>query len=147
MKASWKRASAFALIAVIAFGTIAPRLQAGPALQARFKLPFNAQWEKVALPTGDYTLSLDHTSLGGTIIVYRGTEAKGILRPQIFENSQKEGKNPVLICIRHDGNVTVRALRLPNVGTFYFSLPKELKGLMAQQPKLIETISVEVTGQ
>jgi hypothetical protein len=54
--------------------------------------------------------------------------------------------SPVLICIRHDGNVSVRALRLPNVGTFYFSLPKDLQTLIARQPELIETVSLEVSG-
>jgi len=51
-----------------------------------------------------------------------------------------------LVCIRQHGNVTVRALRLPHVGTFYFSLPKQLTVLVAQQPELIETVSVEVSA-
>jgi hypothetical protein len=40
----------------------------------------------------------------------------------------------------------VRALRLPHVGTFYFPLAKDLSVLAAQQPQLIETVSVEVSG-
>jgi hypothetical protein len=147
MKDLGKRISAFTLVVVIAFAVIVPGLHAGFSSGGKFTLPFNAQWEKIDLPTGDYTYSIDHLSLGGTIIVYQGSQAIGTLRPQVFESTQGQGKNPALICIRHNGNVTVRALRLPHTGTFYFSLPKELKGLMAQQPKLIETVSVEVTGQ
>ncbi|MGA9630369.1 MAG: hypothetical protein WA369_09770 [Candidatus Acidiferrales bacterium] len=54
---------------------------------------------------------------------------------------------PELVCIRHDGKVSVRALKLPRVGTFYFALPKDLKALVAQQPQLIETVQVEARGE
>jgi hypothetical protein len=43
--------------------------------------------------------------------------------------------------------VTIRALRLPNVGTFYFALPKEVKDLVAQQSRSVESVTVEVTLQ
>jgi hypothetical protein len=33
---------------------------------------------------------------------------------------------------------------MPNVGTFYFSLPKDLKKLIAQNPELIETVLVQM---
>jgi hypothetical protein len=147
MKYSWKCVSGLALIAVIAFGMIAPGLQAGPALAASFKLPFDAQLGKMALPVGDYSLSLDHAAFNGLIRFYQGNRLVGIVHAQVFDGQPNQSKNPVLICIRHDGNVTVRALRLPSVGTFYFPLPKELAGLMARQPKLVETVSVEVRGE
>jgi hypothetical protein len=147
MKVSWKRGSGFVLIAVIAIGMIAPGLQAGPAFAAKFTLPFDAHLGKMALPTGAYSFSLDHAGLNGVILFRQGDRAVGMVLPQVFDNHQNQGKNPVIICIRHDGKVTVRALRLPSIGTFYFALPKELEGLMAQHPKLIETVSVEVTGE
>lgn len=147
MKDSRNRGLGLVLIAVIAIGMIAPGLQAGPAFAARFKLPFDAHLGKIALPTGDYSFSLDHATLNGVIRFYQGNQAVGLARAQVFDSHQGQGQNPVLICIRHDRNVTVRALRLPNVGTFYFPLPKELQGLMANQPQLIETVSVEVRGE
>ena len=69
-----------------------------------------------------------------------------MLHAQMFKDNENRSKSPVLICIRHDGNVSIRALRLPNVGTFYFSLPKDLKMLIARQPELIETVFVKVSG-
>ena len=147
MKDSWKRGSGLVLTAAIAVAMIAPRLHAGPAFAAKFKLPFDAHLGKMALPTGDYTVSVDHVSVDGFIRLYRGDRAVGIARAQVFDGHQAQGENPVLICIRHDGTVTVRALRLPSGGTFYFALPKELQGLMARQPNLIETVSVQVTGE
>jgi hypothetical protein len=147
MKVSWKTGSGFVLLAVIAIAMIAPGLQAGPAFAARFKLPFDAQLGKMALPIGDYSFSIDHATSNGIIRFYRGDRAVGMVLAQTFDDHQLQSTNPQIICIRHDGKVTLRALRLPSVGTFYFALPKELEGLMAQQPKLIETISVQVTGE
>jgi hypothetical protein len=147
MNGSWRRVSAVVLGTVIAVGAIATGLQARPAAGGKFRLPFDAQWGIVALPTGDYTFSIDHLTTNGAVLVYRGSHAVGIVRPQILDNHENQNQSPALVCIRHDGTVTVRALRLPNVGTFYFSMPKELKVLVAQQPQLIETVSVEVSGE
>jgi hypothetical protein len=146
MKGSYKWALGTAIAALIAFGFIAQGLHAGPVTRGKFKLPFDAQLEQMALPTGDYTFSVQDASLNGNIYVYRGSQPVGVLHAQMFKDNENQSKSPVLICIRHDGNVSVRALRLPNVGTFYFSLPKDLKTLIARQPELIETVSVEVSG-
>lgn len=146
MKVSWKRFSGFVLTAAIGLAMMAPGLHAGPAARGKFTMPFDAHWGTTTLRTGDYTYSVDHITSNGMIFVYRGSQAVGLMHPQMFNDNDNQSKNPELVCIRHDGIVTVRALRLPNVGTFYFSLPKELKTLVAQQPELIETISVEVSG-
>jgi hypothetical protein len=146
MRGSWKSVSVFILITVIAFGMIAPSLQAGPAARGSFKLTFDAKWGRTTLRAGDYTFSVDHITSNGMIFVYRGSQAVGLVHAQVFNDDESQSKNPELVCIRHDGNVTVRALRLPHVGTFYFSLPKQLTVLVAQQPELIETVSVEVSA-
>ena len=145
MKASSKKAAAVLLVAVVALGIFAPALHARVAA-GKFKLPFDAHWGKIAMPTGDYTFAVEKASLDGTIAVYRDGQVIGRVLPQVFNNTETQSKDPVLVCLRHDGNVAIRALRLPGVGTFYFPLPKELKSLVAQQPQLIETVSVQVNG-
>jgi hypothetical protein len=147
MKESWKWISAVAVSALIALLMIAPGLRAGANAKGKFTLPFEAKWGMVALSTGDYKFSVDHIDLDGSILVTRGAQTVGILHAQAFDERENQSKNPELVCIRHDGKVTVRALRLPEVGTFYFALPKELKTLVAQQPQLIETVSVQVSGE
>jgi len=137
-----------ALGAVIAIAAIMPGLQAGPMTAGRFKMPFDAKMGKTALPTGDYTFSVDRSAGSyGLISVYRGAESVGILVPQELDIYHGQGQSPALLCIRHDGKVTVRALRLPGIGTYYFKMPKELKTLVAQQPELIETVPVQVSGE
>jgi hypothetical protein len=147
MNVSWKKVLGPALVAVIAFGVIAANLQARPATRGHFVLPYDVQWGKVALPAGDYTFAVDHLTSNGAILLYRGTQAAGIIHSQTLDNEQNQSKAGQLLCVRHDGRVTVRALALPEVGTFYFALPKGMNALVAQQPQLIETVSVEVGGE
>jgi hypothetical protein len=147
MNGSWRRVSAALIVAVIALGAIATSLQARPAVGGKFKLPFDAKWGIVALPAGDYTFSIDHLTENGSIFVYRGSHAVGIVRPQGLEGDYSHSQSSALLCIRHDGQVTVRALQLPHVGTFYFPMSKGLNTLVTQQPQLIETVSVQVSGE
>jgi hypothetical protein len=148
MKVSRKSILLGALSAVLAIAAIMPGLQAGPAMAGRFKLQFDAQVGKTALPTGDYTFSVDRTTGSyGVIFVYRDGQALGIVVPQTLDRYKGQGLSPELLCVRHDGKVTVRALRLPNVGTYYFEMPKNLQTLVAQQPQLIETVPVQVSGE
>ena len=147
MKGSRKGILWAALAAVIAIGAIASGLQAGSSGEGRFKLPFDAQVGKMTLPTGDYTFSVDRAAGSyGLIRVYQGTESVGIMVPQELD-SYHGRQHAALLCIRHDGKVTIRALRLPNIGTYYFQLPKDLKTLVAQQPQMIETVPVQVSGE
>lgn len=147
MKSPWKSVSGFVLSAVVALVMMAPSVQAGPAAQDRFTLPFDAQWGKVTLPIGSYTLSIDRLGLNGKVLISQGSKGIEMVLPQSFDYTQNQSKKAELVCIRHDGVVTVRALRLPEVGTFYFALPKNLATMMAEQPQMVETVSVEVSGE
>lgn len=150
MKALRKRACALTLgtVVVVVVGMAAAGLQARSATGGKFTLPFGAQWGIVSLEPGDYTFSVDHLTSNGAIALYRGTQAVGMFHPQLLDNYRgKEKTAAALLLIRHDGKVTVRALQLPQVGTFYFAVPKGLTTLVAQQPQLIETVSVQVGGQ
>jgi len=149
MKGSRKGVLGVALAAVIAIGAITPGLQAEPSAMARFKLPFEAQVGATVLPAGSYTLLIDGAGGAyGTIAVYREGQALGFMVPQTLDTYRGQDEKPAaLLCIRHDGKVTVRALRLPKVGTYYFQLPKELKMLVAQQPQLVETVPVQMSGE
>lgn len=147
MKVSSKTAAGIALVAVIAFAVFSFTLQARPAAGGSFKLPFDAQWGTVSLKTGDYTFAVDHITSNGSIAVYRGNQAVGIVRSQVLDGSEDRDQKSELLCVRHNGKATVRALRMAQVGTFYFALPRDVTVLVAKQPQLIETVSVQVSGQ
>jgi hypothetical protein len=147
MKSAWSRIAGLVFVLAISVGMIVPGLSAGPSMgTASFKLPFDAKMGGITLPKGDYTISVNNHGLGA-VSVFSGVQGIGMVFPQSFASHQSQTEKPTLVCVRHDGNVAVRALNLPNVGTYYFPLPKELKTLSAQQPQLIETVTVEVAGQ
>jgi hypothetical protein len=146
MKDIWKSTSAVVLSTMIAFALTALDLQARVA-GGQFKLPFDAKWGEVALPTGGYTFSIDHIASNGVFTIYRGSQALGFVRPEMLDDKENRSQSATLVCIRHDRKLTVRALRLPHRGTFYFPITKELSALVAQQPQLIETVSISVSGE
>jgi hypothetical protein len=84
--------------------------------------------------------------MNSIVSIYQGSKIVALLHPQSFSSYDRQGEKPVLVFVRHDGNTTLRALRFPGSGTYYFPLPKGLKILSAKQPQLLETISVEVSG-
>jgi hypothetical protein len=147
MKPSWKRELSSALLALAVFAVVAVSVQARPATRGHFVLPYDVQWGTVALPAGDYTFAIDHLTPNGTIVLYRGTQAAGIVRAQDLEGAPNQVKSGELLCVRHDGKATVRALALPEAGTFYFALPKGMRALVASQPQLMESVSVQRGGE
>jgi hypothetical protein len=147
MKVSWQKFLGCAIALTIGFGISQSRLQAqSAAALGKFQLPFDATLGKKTLTSGAYQFAVTSGSLLGKVYIYQGQTAVEIILPQSFSGKVDRNANPVLVCLRHDGNVTIRALRLPNIGTFYFPIPKDLQTLSAQQPELIETVSVQVTG-
>jgi len=147
MKISWKSVAGVAVVAALAFGAVAVRLSAKPAAGGSFNLPFDAQWGIVSLPRADYTFAVDHITSTGAIVVYREGRPVGIVRSQVLESAENKGETAELFCVRHEGKFSVRALKMPRVGTFYFPLPKGLTVMAAKQPELIETVSVQVSGE
>ena len=146
MSLSWKKAVAFVFVAVIALGMSLPSLQAGSVASGKFKVPFDANLDKIALPSGEYRFAVDHLAINGIVTIYQDTKVVALMHAQSFSSYDKQGEKPVLVFVRHDGNTALRALRFPGAGTYYFPLPKGLKVLSAKQPQLLETISVEVSG-
>jgi hypothetical protein len=147
MKASWKKLATLAFVVAVALGMSLPKSQASWSVaQGAFKLPFTANVGNITLTAGDYTFSVDEMSRNGKITIYQGTQAVGMLFAQSFSIYDDKSPYPVLLFVRHDGNATLRALKFPRAGTFYFTLPKEMNTLIAQQPQLVETIQVQASG-
>ncbi len=145
MKVARKIALSIGFTAVIAITILAPVLRAELSNEGRFKLPFDAELGKTALPTGDYTFSLDRSAGSyGTIVIYRDNRALAIAVPETLDRYDRQGVHPELLFVRHDGRVILRALRMPNLGTFYFSIPKDLKKFVEQEPQLIVTVPVQM---
>ena len=96
-----------------------------------------------ALPTGDYTISIDRSvGSNGAILVYRDGEAVGIVVPQTLDLTKGKARNPhALHSLRSESHGPCVALARRR--TFYFPMPKDLKTLVAL-PHLIEAVSVQM---
>lgn len=146
MKSPWKKFAAFTAVVAVSLGMSLAESHAQSVARGRFKLPFDAKFQKVDLPSGDYTFAVNHLAMNGIVSIYQGTNSLGMFRVQSFNTSENKGENPVLIFVRHNGTTALRALTFPRAGTLYFALPKDLQNLYAHQPQLIETLSVQAWG-
>jgi hypothetical protein len=147
MKGPWIKVLGAVLVALTACFVIAPRLQATTAVRGKFTLPFEAKWGKVSLPAGDYTVTVNRYSSMATVVISRSGRNVGVTLPEMFDYTENTSKTAELVCIRHNGTETIRELRVPQVGTYYFPLPKELRVMTAQQPQMIETVALQLVGE
>lgn len=111
-----------------------------------FALPFDAQWGLVKLSAGTYSIDIEDGS-NFQVILSQGTHYVGIILPESGYSLDKSDVQPSLVCVRHDSTFSVRALRLPAVGTFYYSMPKSKNRTVAQQPELIQNVPITLEGK
>ncbi len=125
-----------------------------------FTLPFEAQWGKMTLPAGDYTLQYDMNEIGHGLVVVRGT-AKGspygsIIAGPLGETSAKQN---AIICVRNGNALIVRSLEMPAIGeSVLFRMPRGAKlaahngqrggyTQLAEGPMLIERIPLTLSAK
>lgn len=89
-----------------------------PSFTGTFTLPFEAQWGKMTLPAGDYTLRYGWLSAGDALVEVRSAEnggLRGVIR--VAGNGHSSARKSALVCIREGNALIVRALEMPNIGT------------------------------
>jgi hypothetical protein len=143
------------LFALSATGAKAQNITAA-SFSGTFTLPVAAQWGKMTLPAGEYTLSYGQAFNGGTYIVAVAGKADGNIRGMVIvkANSDASTRKDALVCIRQGDALVVRALEMPQLHTAaQFALPhgeklvahnRNHKGYtqLAEAPMLIQRISV-----
>ena len=142
------------VFALSATGAKAQNITAA-SFSGNFTLPVAAQWGRMTLPAGEYTLSYGQAFKGGTYIVAVTSKADGTTRMAIVNaNSDASTKKDALVCIRQGDALVVRTLEMPGLGTAaQFAMPhgaklvarnRNHKGYtqLAEAPMLLERISV-----
>ena len=112
-----------------------------------FNLPFDAQWGQVKLSAGTYSFVVDDALHNNRIILRQGTHYMGFISRSEFSDDNKANLQPALLCVRHDSSFTVRALRLPEIGTYYYFMSKQKNQTVAQKPELIQDVPVLLGGK
>lgn len=112
-----------------------------------FSLPFDAQWGSVKLPAGTYSFDVEDAIHSHQVLVRQGIRYVGIVPQSEFSDDNKTNLQASLLCVRHGSSFSVRALRLPEIGTYYYATPKQKNQTVAQKPELIQDVPVILGGK
>ena len=143
-KSMFQMISRLALVAFLGLAIVGPGAGAQTESAGKFSLPFAARWGGISLGAGDYTFRVEDLSV---VRVWQGQRELGMVLLQSYDRVNGRNENASLICIRHDGTCAVRALTTPELGTFYFAVPKDARVLVAQQPELLQSVAIQVAGK
>jgi hypothetical protein len=139
-KLALKALLAGAIAAATIWGAVS-HAQSNVVLKGQFTLPFEAQWGKLNLQPGSYTFSVKAENSAYLVNVAQGRHQVGfVLASDFSQPSAKDQQDHALLCVRHSGECSVGALKMPE-GIFYFNLPGN-KTQVAQQPDLIQRVPV-----
>ena len=125
-----------------------------------FTLPFEAQWGKMTLPAGEYTLDYGSLNNGYRLVVV-GSAAKGgpVGMIQAGPGNETSAAKNAIVCIREGDTLVVRALEMAAIGeSVRFGLPRGAKLVahngkrrgytqLAEAPMLIQRIPVTLKAK
>ncbi|HEY4740173.1 MAG TPA: hypothetical protein VIH76_06215 [Candidatus Acidoferrales bacterium] len=136
--------SRMALMAFLGLAIVGPGAGAQTEAAGKFSLAFDARWGGMALGPGEYTFSVEEFRI---LRVQQGQKELGVVLLQSYDGVKGRNEDASLICIRHDGACAVRVLTTPDVGTFYFAVPKDERILVAKQPELLQRVAIQMAGK
>jgi hypothetical protein len=132
----------------IAIGAAAQGLTPVWGCSGNFTLPFEAYWGAVSLPAGNYTFVIDHPGGNGRLFLRQGVNNVGIVLAQQFSSAGvTKIDHAALVYVQRSGRCDIRALKLPNVGTFYYSVPASSSTHTAENPEINREIAVIASGK
>jgi hypothetical protein len=102
------------------------------AVQAKFHLPFGAQWGQMTLAPGDYKVSLPERSLGSPEFVIRSDEKTGYVQSIVTDNNNglvSDSSRSYLQFVKVNGTYFVAKYRSGATGqVFSFAVPNHKRG-------------------
>src|ERR1700722_5784149 len=114
MKTKLTRIAAIATFGLIAVCASASSASAQNAFQGKFTLPNDVRWANTSLPAGDYTFSLNSTTMSGRVYLQGPNGGAFILTS--MSDKRNEGDSSKLT-IEHRGGVSfVRSMYLADLG-------------------------------
>ncbi|PYU21890.1 MAG: hypothetical protein DMG32_19480 [Acidobacteria bacterium] len=129
------------LLAIVTLATCAFTAAANAqSFTGKFTLPYEVHWGAVVLPAGDYSITMESSSVPALVSSANG-EIKMFTRLPITANSEK-GAAGLLISVRGDER-TVRSVNLPQYGAslIYKPFSKAERELLAKGGQL-QTVPV-----
>jgi hypothetical protein len=135
----------FFLAACVSTGILSAQAP-GSVYKGKFTLPFETRWGTAILPAGDYSLSLNSTTMPVRATI-RGENGAVLIQAEAMATRSGSDKSS-LIVVRNSRRGVVRSLYLAEIGAaFYFGAPKAERQPIAQGPELIQRIPVLAAGK
>jgi hypothetical protein len=133
-----------ALLAVTAVSAVS-MAQSGPLTSGTFTLPFAAHWGTLNLQPGSYAFAVN--AEGSSYIVnvrQQNGHGVGFVLTSSYNSRNAENlQDSSLLCLRHSGDCSIGALKVPSVGVFYFGVKGvSTSQVVEQKPELIERVPV-----
>jgi hypothetical protein len=126
MKTKFTRIIAIATFGLIAICASASSASAQDAFQGQFNLPHDVRWANASLPAGNYTFSLDSTTMPGRVFL-RGPHGGAFILTSVIDN-RNEGDSSKLTIEHRGGTSFVRSMYLAELGVeLTYSAPKTPK--------------------
>jgi hypothetical protein len=126
MKTNYTRIVAIATLGLIAICASASSVSAQNAFQGKFTLPNDVRWANATLPAGDYTFSLNSTSMPGRVFL-QGPNGGAFILTSVIDN-RNEGDSSKLSIEHRGGTSFVRSMYLADLGVeLTYSAPKTPK--------------------
>jgi hypothetical protein len=126
MKTNFTRIVAIATFGLIAICASASSASAQNAFQGKFTLPNDVRWANASLPAGDYTFSLNSTTMAGRVFL-QGPNGGAFIITSVIDN--RNGGDSSKLTIEHRGGISfVRSMYLADLGVeLTYSAPKTPK--------------------
>ena len=143
MKTKFTRIIAIATFGLIAICASASSASAQGAFQGKFTLPNDVRWANASLPAGDYTFSLNSTTMPGWVML-RGPNGGVFILTSVIDE-RNEGDSSKLTVEHRGGTNFVRSMYLADLGVeLTYRAPKTPKQdvVLAQGPASIEQILI-----
>lgn len=126
----------------------------------KFTLPTAAQWGKMTLPVGEYTMRYGIDESGHGLVLVRGA-AEGTPQGMILAGpaGDTSATKSALVCVREGEDLIVRALEMPQIGKAAgFVLPRRARLVahngkhggythLAEAPMLIQRIPLTLKAK
>jgi hypothetical protein len=126
MKTKFTRIIAIATFGLIAICASASSASAQDAFQGQFNLPHDVRWANASLPAGNYTFSLDSTTMPGRVFL-RGPHGGAFILTSVIDE-RNEGDSSKLTIEHRGGTSFVRSMYLAELGVeLTYSAPKTPK--------------------
>jgi hypothetical protein len=114
--------------------------------KGKFTLPVTARWGQAVLPAGDYTFTLDTTSLPAVASVQdRDRNVRLVLATSKDRSSSAHSH---MVLLRNGAGNQIITLDLAELGVVFHYVPPKAEGqLLAQVPEFIQRIPISASGK